>query len=258
MIHSTAIIDSKAQIDNSATIGAHVMIGPNVRIHKDVIIDHHAMVDNHTVVEEGVHVFPYAAVGGIPQDLKYKKTQGCFCKVGARTVIREFVTINAGADDDHITEVGEDCLLMAYSHLGHNAVVGNRVIMANSATLAGHVHIGDGAVIGGLVGIHQFVKVGKMVIVGGCSKVVKDLPPFMLADGNPAVIRAINKVGLHRKGFSEEQINKIKTAFRYLYRSDLMVSTALEKIKELGSDPEIMEIINFINNSDRGIAKGAK
>lgn len=258
MIHPSAIIDPKAQIDSSATIGAHVMIGPDVVIKKDAVIQHHAMVDNVTVIEEGVNIFPYAAIGGIPQDLKYKKSQKCFCKVGARTVLREFVTLNAGAEDGHPTEVGSDCLLMAYSHMGHNAVIGNRVIMANSATLAGHVHIDDQAVIGGLVGIHQFVKIGKMVIVGGCSKVVKDLPPFMLADGNPAVIRSINKVGLHRKGYSDEKIAKIKMAFKYLYRSDLMVSTALEKIKALGPDPEIMEIINFINNSDRGITKGAK
>ena len=258
MIHPTAIINPKAQIDSSATIGAHVMIGPDVVIKKDVVVQHHAMVDNVTVIGEGVTIFPYAAVGGIPQDLKYKKTQKCFCNVGARTVLREFVTLNAGAEDGHATEVGSDCLLMAYSHMGHNAVIGNRVIMANSATLAGHVRIDDGAVIGGLVGVHQFVRIGKMVIVGGCSKVVKDLPPFMLADGNPATIHSINKIGLQRKGFTSEKIARIKMAYRYLYRNGLIVSSALEKIKELGSDPEIMEIINFINDSDRGIVKGAK
>ncbi|EKD28678.1 MAG: Acyl-(Acyl-carrier-protein)-UDP-N-acetylglucosamine O-acyltransferase [uncultured bacterium] len=257
MIHKTAIIDKKAKIEKDVEIGPHVIIGPNVIIHSGVVIQHHACVDNHTEIHNDVNIFPFASVGSDPQDLKFKKGDEAYCTVGKRTVIREFVTINAGSKKDHITQIGSDCLLMAYSHLGHNAVIGNHVIIANVGTLAGHVHIDDNAIVGGLVGIHQFVKVGKMVIVGGCSKVVKDIPPFMLADGNPAEVRGINKIGLRRHNYTTKQSAAIKDAYKILYRSKLTRPQALKKLQDLTEEiPEVGDILDFIAKSNRGITKG--
>lgn len=257
MIHKTAIIDKKAEIESDVEIGAHVSIGPNVKIGKGVVIHHHASVDGWTEIGNDVKIFPYAALGGIPQDLKYK-TGKCICRIGARTVLREFVTVNCGAEPGGATQVGEDCMLMAYSHLGHNVTIGKNVIIANAGSLAGHVVVDDYANIGGLVGIHQFVHVGRMVFIGGCSKVIKDLPPFMIVDGNPAEVRYINKIGLQRRGFSSDIIAKIRRAFKILYKSGLNFSQALERLSELGNDKEILEIINFIKNSHRGITRGER
>lgn len=250
------MIDPKAEIDSSADVGAYVVIGPNVKIGPKVVLHHHCMVNNHTTLDEGVQVHPYASVGSVPQDLKYVGGD-CFLEVGKRTVIREFVTINAGTTEWNITRIGSDCLLMSYSHLGHNAVVGNNVVIANSGTLAGHVIIDDFAIIGGLVGIHQFVKIGKYTIVGGCSKVVKDLPPFMLVDGNPAKVRTINRVGLKRKGYTTKQIDLLKEAYLILYKRGFNVSQAKQHLGTLAeSSVEVREILNFIEASSRGIARG--
>jgi UDP-N-acetylglucosamine acyltransferase len=257
MIHSTAIVDPKAKIASDVDIGPYAFIGPDVILQQGVSIGHHASVTGYTEIGKEVKIYPFASVGDNPQDLKYKGER-CACKVGDRTVIREFVTINSGAKTQGpITQIGEDCLMMAYSHLGHNTVVGNGVVIANSGTLAGHVVVDDYAIIGGLVGVHQFVHIGTLTIVGGCSKVNKDLPPFMLADGIPARIHYINKVGLKRRGFQIKNISKIKETFILLYRSGLNVSQALKKLAPFTKEyPEIKTIIQFIKHSERGIAKG--
>ncbi|MBN2145533.1 MAG: acyl-ACP--UDP-N-acetylglucosamine O-acyltransferase [Candidatus Aureabacteria bacterium] len=257
MIHPTALIDPKAHIETDVLIGPHVVIGPDVQIHKGVSIHHHASIIGNTVIEKDVQIHSFASIGDIPQDLKYKKEK-CYCNVGERTVIREFATINAGVENQGpITQIGSDCLMMAYSHLGHNTIVGNHVVIANSGTLAGHVKVDDYAIIGGLVGVHQFVHIGTLTIVGGCSKVNKDLPPFMLADGIPARIHYINKVGLKRKGYDPEVISKIKETFILLYRSGLNVSQALEKLVPLSNKcSEVKAVVQFIKDSERGIARG--
>lgn len=259
MIDKTAMINKKAEIGENVNIGPYVMIGPNVKIHSNVTIESFASINGYTEISEKCHIFQSAVIGGIPQDLKYKGEK-CYCKIGKRSIIREFVTINAGSEKGNKTEVGDDCLLMAYAHLGHNAKIGNSVIIANAGTLAGHVEIQDNVILGGLVGIHQFVKIGKMVIIGGCSKIVKDIPPFMLADGNPASVHSINLIGLQRQGYSKETIQNIKDAFKILYKSKLNFSNATEKLKTIfgNKNKDINLIIDFIEKSERGITRGAR
>ena len=262
-IHSTAIVDKKAEVAGNVEIGPYAVIGPHVRLEPGVVVMHHASVSGNAVIESGAEIYPFCSIGGAPQDLKYKG-EPIYCRVGARTILRECVTINAGAKGPKgewpATQIGSDGMMMAYSHLGHNTVVGNAVVIANSGALAGHVTVGDSAIIGGLVGVHQFVHVGKMVIIGGCSKVVKDIPPYMLAQGNPAKVRYINKVGLRRKGLSAEALNHIKDAFVTLYASGLNVSQAFEKLQASSREfPEVKEILDFIEMSERGLAtRGSK
>ena len=177
-------------------------------------------------------------------------------EIGDRTTLREYVTVNAATNDGDVTRVGSDCHIMAYVHVAHDCIIGNEVIMANCATLAGHVQIEDQAIIGGLCGIHQFVRVGRLAITGGCSKLTQDLPPFMMADGNPLEVPAINSVGLKRRGIPEAVESLIKKAHRILYREGLSTRQALEKMeKEIELVPEIQHLINFIKSSERGIAK---
>ena len=275
-IHSTAIVDTKAEVASDVEIGPYTVIGPNVCLESGARIMHHVSISGNTVIESGAEIYPFCSIGGAPQDLKYRG-EPIYCQVGARTILREYVTINAGskgadskgadskgADSQGkkwpATQIGADSMMMAYAHLGHNTVVGSAVVIANSAALAGHVTVGDFAIIGGLVGVHQFVHVGKMVIIGGCSKVVKDIPPYMLAQGNPAKVRYINKVGLRRKGLSAEALHHIKQAFVTLYASGLNVSQAFEKLQASSKEfPEVKEILDFIEMSDRGLAtRGTK
>jgi UDP-N-acetylglucosamine acyltransferase len=260
-IHTTAIVDKKAEVSTDVEIGPYAVIGPNVRLESRVRVMHHASVFGNTVIESGVEIHPFCSIGGAPQDFKYKG-EPVYCRVGARTILREYVTINAGSNTDSkgtqgcpTTQIGSDSMMMAYAHLGHNTVVGSGVVIANSGALAGHVTVGDDAIIGGLVGVHQFVHIGKMVIIGGCSKVVKDIPPYMLAQGNPAKVRYVNKVGLRRKGFSPQAINHIKNAFVTLYAGGLNVSQAFEKLQVSAQESlEVKEILDFIEMSDRGLA----
>jgi UDP-N-acetylglucosamine acyltransferase len=189
------------------------------------------------------------------QDLKYKGGAPRV-EIGERTTIREYVTVNAATNDGDVTRVGSGCHIMAYVHVAHDCIVGNEVIMANCATLAGHVQIEDQAIIGGLCGIHQFVRVGRLAITGGCSKLTQDLPPFMMADGNPLEVRTINSVGLKRRGVPETTEGLIKKAHRILYREGLSTRQALEKLeREIELVPEIQHLINFIKSSERGIVK---
>ena len=259
MIHSTAIIEKSAKIDKDVQIGAHVVISGNVTIKSGAIIDHHAFIDCITEIGHDVHIHPFASVGSIPQDLKFKKGEPSYCFVGDRTVIREFTAINSGTGVDTPTRIGSDCLLMAYAHLGHNASIGNGVIIANAGTIAGHVEIADNVIIGGLTGIHQFVHIGELVIVGGCSKVVKDIPPYMLVDGNPSRVRSINTIGLQRKGYSKEVLSKLKDAFKILYKKGMTFSKAQSTLqKKLGDTLEVQKIISFIDNSERGLTGGKR
>jgi len=259
MIHPTAIIDKSAKIDKNVSIGAHVVISGNVTIKSGARIDHHSFIDCITEIGHDVHIHPFASVGSIPQDLKFTEGEKSYCFVGDRTVIREFTAINSGAGIDTPTKIGSDCLLMAYAHLGHNASIGDGVIIANAGTIAGHVEIDNNVIIGGLTGIHQFVHIGELAIVGGCSKVVKDIPPYMLVDGNPSRVRSINTIGLQRKEYPKEIIVKLKDAFKILYKKGLTVSKAKSILqKKLGDTEEVRKIINFIDNSERGLTGGKR
>ena len=174
--------------------------------------------------------------------------------IGSNTTLREYVTVNAATFDGDLTRVGDGCHIMAYAHIAHDCRVGNEVIMANCATLAGHVTIEDQAIIGGLSGVHQFVRIGRLSIIGGCSKVVQDVPPFLMTDGNPLAIRGLNKIGMKRKGFSDEALGELKVCHRTVYRKDLSTSRALEELDGLSlSTAEGLDFIRFIKESERGI-----
>jgi len=230
-------------------IGEQVVLGSGCRLHS------HIVIDGHTILGRENEIFPFASIGLKTQDLKWKggvtRTQ-----IGDRNTFREYVTIHSATGDGESTVVGSDNHILAYCHLAHNVTLGDYVIMSNVGTLAGHVTVGDHAVIGGLVAIHQFCRVGKMAMIGGCSKVVQDVPPFMLADGNPAQTRTINKVGLERRGVSEQAQTALKQAYKILFREGLTISNALVKIEqELPKLPEIEYLVRFARTSERGLSK---
>ena len=254
-IHSTAVVHPKAQIGDACEIGPYCVIGEHVVLGPACQLHSHVVIDGHTVLGRENAIFPFASIGLQTQDLKWKggitRTQ-----VGDRNTFREYVTINSATGDGETTIVGSDNHILAYSHLAHNVNIGNHVIMSNVGTLAGHVTVEDHAVIGGVVAIHQFCRIGKMSMIGGCSKVVQDVPPFMLADGNPAKTKTINKVGLERRGVSEEAQTALKQAYKILFREGLTISNALVKIeKELPKLPEIEHLLQFARTSERGLSK---
>jgi UDP-N-acetylglucosamine acyltransferase len=213
------------------------------------------VIDGHTTIGRENEIFPFASIGLKTQDLKWKggltRTQ-----IGDRNTFRECVTINSATGEGEVTTVGSNNHILAYCHLAHNVTLGNHIIMSNVGTLAGHVQVDDHAVIGGLVAIHQFCRVGRMAMIGGCSKVVQDVPPFMLADGNPAQTRTVNKVGLERRGVSEAAQVALKQAYKILFREGLTISNALARVQaELPPLPELEHLVQFARSSERGLSK---
>ncbi len=254
-VHPTAIVHPKAEIGDDCevgpycVIGEHVILGPGCRLHS------HVVIDGYTTLGHGNEVYPFASLGLKTQDLKWR---GGVTRtvIGDLNTFREHVTVHSATGDGEATVVGSRNYLLASSHVAHNVHLGNHIIMSNVATLAGHVTVEDCAVIGGLAAVHQFCRIGKMAIIGGCSKVVQDVPPFMLADGNPARTRTLNKVGLERNGISEKAQIALKQACRLLFREGLTISNALARIEaELESLPEIQHLIAFTRASERGISK---
>ncbi|NOU35412.1 MAG: acyl-ACP--UDP-N-acetylglucosamine O-acyltransferase [Kiritimatiellaceae bacterium] len=254
-IHSTAIVGEGAVLGADVKLGPYCIVGPGVKIGDGTELMAHAVVDGNTTIGAGCVIHPFARVGGPTQDLKFKGgAPGVI--VGDKTVIRECVTINAGTHDGEMTEVGSGCLLMAYSHIAHACKVGNGVIIANGTQLAGDVIIEDFAIIEGLCGVVQFRRIGTMAFLGGYTKATKDVPPYMIADGLDIEIRGFNKIGMERRGVSEESRNAIKEAYRILYRQKLPIAEALEQMeKELPSTPEVQHLINFIRASKVGIVR---
>lgn len=253
--HPTAVIHPGAQIGEGCEIGPYCVIGQHVVLGDGCRLHSHVVIDGHTVLGRENEIFPFASIGLKTQDLKWKggvtRTQ-----IGDRNTFREYVTIHSATSDGETTVVGSDNHILAYCHLAHNVTLGNHVIMSNVGTLAGHVTVEDHAVIGGLVAIHQFCRVGTMSMIGGCSKVVQDVPPFMLADGNPAQTRTVNKVGLDRRGVSEEAQTALKQAYKILFREGLTISNALVKIEaDLPKLPEIQHLLQFARTSERGLSK---
>jgi UDP-N-acetylglucosamine acyltransferase len=255
MIHPTAIIHPKAQIASSCQIGPYCVIGEHVVMGENCQLHSHVVIDGHTTLGSGNEIFPFASIGLKTQDLKWKggitRT-----RIGDNNTFREYVTIHSATSEGEVTEVGSGNHILAYCHLAHNVILGNDVIMSNVATLAGHVMVEDHAVIGGLAAIHQFCRIGAYSIIGGCSKVVQDVPPYMLADGNPAVTRTINKVGLERNKISEEAQTALKQAYKILFREKLTTQNALARIEaDLPQLPEIVHLCHFVRKSERGIGK---
>ena len=255
-IHKTAVVHPNAQIEEGVEIGPYSIIGENVKIGKNNVIGPHVVIEGWTEIGEGNKIFQFASIGAISQDLKYHGEKA-YLKIGSNNTIREYVTMNIGTEGGGgITQVGDNNLFMVGSHIAHDCILGSNIIVANVGTLAGHITVGDGAIIGGVVAIHQFCKIGKMAIIGGCSKVVQDIPPFMMADGHPALVRGLNLIGLKRKGFDRQAIHRIKDSHKILYRSNLNTSQALESLKDqFGDYEEIQTIIKFIEKTSRGIAK---
>ncbi|MEX1045216.1 MAG: acyl-ACP--UDP-N-acetylglucosamine O-acyltransferase [Chthoniobacterales bacterium] len=255
MIHPTAIVDPAAQVDSGARVGPYCVIGPDVVIGPETELQHHVTMMGPTTIGRGNFFFAYTSIGQKTQDLKYAG-EPTSLEIGDGNTFREFSTINRGTLPGTKTVVGSGGNFLAYSHIAHNCVVGDNVIFSNNGTLAGHVEVGDHAIIGGLTGIHQFCRVGRHAITGGCSKIVQDVPPFFIADGNPAEIRGINQVGLERAGFTAEAIRALKEAYRLLYRGNLNVKQSVEAIRqELPDLPELSELCQFIESSHRGIIR---
>jgi UDP-N-acetylglucosamine acyltransferase len=255
MIHPTAIIHPKAQIGSGCEIGAYCVIGENVILGENCRLHSHVVLDGHAKLGKGNEIFPFAAIGMKTQDLKFKGGNPRL-DIGDHNVFREGVTIHCATNDGDATIIGSNNLILIHAHVAHDCILGNGIIMSGYAGLAGHVEIGDSAVISGYVAVHQFCRIGKLAMIGGCSKVRQDIPPFMLADGEPAKILTINKIGLERNGISEEAQNALRTACKILFRESLTVSNALTKIEnDLPPLPEIKYLLDFVRASERGISK---
>ena len=229
-----------------------------MEIGKSTEIGAHAVVDGYTTIGEDCRIFTGACIGSPPQDLKYKDEKS-FLKIGNNNTIREYVTMNPGTDEGGVTSVGDGNLLMAYSHVAHDCKIGNGCVIANSGTLAGHVSVEDKVIIGGLAAIHQFVRVGKLSIIGGCSKIVKDIPPFSTCDGHPARVYGLNLIGLKRAGMTKEAISLLNKAFKILFYSGLSVRNAIDNTREtVESCVEVEYLLDFVKASERGVCRGGK
>ncbi len=255
-IHPSAIISPRARIGEGCDIGPFVTIGDDVELGARVRIDSHCVIDGRTRIGDETHVFPFVSIGLPPQDLKFSGEE-TETEIGKRNRIREFVTIHRGTKGGGgITRSGDDCFFMAQAHIAHDCLIGNDVIMANAATLAGHVVVEDAANIGAYSGVHQFCRVGREAYIGGYSVVVKDALPFALTVGNHAKCYGLNKVGMRRRGYSRETIDALHHAFHLLLAAKLNTTQAIERIRaEIKNVPEIDELVTFIESSERGVVK---
>lgn len=256
MIHATAIVHPSARIDASVSIGPYSIVGEQVKIGAGTKIASHVVIERWTEIGRDNQIFQFASVGAGPQDLKYKGEE-TWLVIGDRNRIREFATLHRGTvDGGGRTVVGNDNLLMAYSHVAHDCEVHNRIVMANAATLAGHVEVEDNAILGGLVAVHQFCRVGCHAMISGGAMIAQDIPPYTIAQGDRAKTIGINLVGLKRRGFPEATIRGIKNAYKLMFRSGLRMEEALKRIdSELGTIPEVQHFAAFIKGSQRGIAR---
>jgi UDP-N-acetylglucosamine acyltransferase len=257
-IHPTAILSKKAELGDDVTIGPYSVIGDNVTIGQATKIGAYCVIEGNTSLGRNCEIFTGAIIGSPPQDLKYKGEKS-FLEIGDNNIIREYCTFNPGTEENSRTRVGNDNLFMAYSHIAHDCLIGNDCVVANNGTLAGYVIVEDKAVIGGLVAIHQFVRIGALSIIGGCSKVVQDIPPYSTCDGHPARVYGLNLIGLRRHGISKDAIGQLSRAFKILFNEGLILKHSLEKIgKEISQTQEISALVKFIKNSQRGIAHSCR
>lgn len=255
-IHPTAIVDSKAELDTGVEVGAYATVGPDVKIGAGTVVQSHAYVVGHTTLGQRCEIFPFACVGMKTQDLKYQAGDITYVEVGDETVLREFSTLHLGTRPGEVTRVGSRSLIMAYCHIAHGCKIGNDVIMANATTLAGEVTVEDFVVLSGMIGIHQFCRVGTHAMIGGNTKIRQDCPPFMVTDNTGAEVRVLgpNMVGLQRRGFSTEVRSALKEAYKLIYREGLNRSQALERIKyEVADLPEVRTLLEFYATSTRGV-----
>jgi UDP-N-acetylglucosamine acyltransferase len=255
-IHPTAIIDSKAEIEKGVSIGPFCIIKEDVKIKKGTKLISNVIIEGNTEIGENCVIYPFTTIGLPPQDLKYKGEK-TGVKIGNNNIIREYITIHrASVSGDGITSIGDNNFLMAYVHIAHDCKIGSSIIMANLATLAGHVVVEDYAIIGGLVAIHQFTRIGAYAMVGGFSGVGQDIPPYTMASGARAKLFGLNTIGLKRHGFSEETINNLKKAYKILFREKLTLKEAFKKIQDnIPQSKEINHLIEFIKQNKRGICR---
>lgn len=254
-IHPTAVVDATAEISAGCIVGPYCIVGPDVRLGENCELRNHVALAGPAKIGANNLFYPFSSIGERSQDLKYAG-EPTYLEIGSDNVFREFCTVNRGTEPQTITRIGNSNNFLAYSHVAHDCTVGNHVIFSNNGTIAGHVTVEDHAIIGGLSGVHQFCRIGQHSIVGGCTKIVQDLPPFMIADGNPAKVRGVNLVGLERRGFDPSSIRLIREAYRLLYRGKINVQQAIEKIRsEMEQTEEISHLVAFVENSQRGIIR---
>ena len=255
-ISPLAVVDPNAQIAETADIGPFCTIGPNVTIGGGTKLMSHVVVDGHTKLGGDCIVYPYVTLGIASQDLKHELDSVTYTEIGDRNMIREFVSVHSGTEPESTTKIGNDCALLAHSHVAHNCAVGNHVVMSHSATLGGHVLVGDHANIGGLSAVHQFCHVGEAAMVAGMARVVQDVLPFTIAEGFPAHMRVINKVGMERAGYAGDDIKAVRKAFRILFARELRLEQAIEEVMaEFGDSPHVQKMLTAINDSQRGLAR---
>jgi UDP-N-acetylglucosamine acyltransferase len=254
-IHKTAVIHPEAQLADSVVIGPYSVIGPQVKVEANVRIGSHCVLEGRTTIGADCQIFTGAVIGSIPQDKKHRPEDEVYLIIGENNIIREYVTLNPGTlEGGGRTIIGNNNLLMAYTHVAHDCRIGNNCVMANNATLAGHVTLEDNVVIGGLSAVHQFVRLGRLSIIGGCSKVVQDIPPFSMCDGHPARVYGLNLVGLRRAKVPAAQISVLKNAFKVLFNSGLTKSHAIEKVAlEASPCPELEHLLFFAKTTERGL-----
>jgi UDP-N-acetylglucosamine acyltransferase len=255
-IHPTALVAPDAELDPSVEVGAYAVIGPGVQVGANTRIGPHAVVQGPTRIGADNQIFQFASVGSAPQDKKYRG-EPTRLEIGDRNVIRECVTLNRGTTKEAgVTTIGDDNLFMAYSHVAHDCHVGNQCVLANNATLGGHVHLGDWVIMGGLSGVHQFCKVGAHAFIANNAAVTRDVPPYVMAVGQPAAAHSINSEGLKRRGFTPEQIRNLRNAFRLLYRSGLKLDDATAQLAAIAQEqPEVRLIVEFLPQSTRSIVR---
>jgi len=254
-IHETAIIAEGAVLEDGVKIGPYCVIGKDVKIGKNTLLESHVVIEGITEIGEGNKIHSFASIGKDSQDLKYKG-EPTKTIIGNNNKIREFVTIHRGTTDRWETRVGDNNLIMAYVHIAHDVIVGDNCIFSNNATLAGHVTVDSNALVGGLTPVHQFCRIGSYSMTGGASAINQDICPFVLAEGNKAKVRGLNSVGLRRRGFSNEEISNLKKAYKLIFRSGMPLKEAVEELKATyGEDKNVMYLVDFIEKSDRGIAR---
>lgn len=256
-IHLTAIVDPGAQIGADVVIGPYCIIGDKVEIGDGSWLQHHVTVLGPSKIGKNNRFHAYASIGQQSQDLKYAG-EPTYLEIGDDNNFREFVTVNRGTMPGTKTIIGSHNHLLSYAHIAHDCIVGSYCIFSNNGTLAGHVTVEDHVILGGLTAVHQFCRLGKFAITGGCSKIVQDVAPFTIADGNPARARGINQIGLQRHGYSDEQVLALRAAFKTIYRSKLNIGQALEQLRASSPDANVQHVIDFVSSSQRGITTAGR
>lgn len=255
MIHTTAIIDARAELASDVQVGPYTVIGPDVKIGAGTVIGPHVVIQGPTTIGRDNRIFQFASVGEACQDKKYKGEPTAL-EIGDNNVIREHVTIHRGTvQDNGLTRIGHNNLLMVGVHVAHDCMIGNDNIFANTTGIAGHVHIGDGVILGGMTGVHQFCRIGSYAMTAGCSLVVKDIPAYVMVGGNPAASRSMNFEGMRRRGWSAEVIGQLRQAYKTVFRQGLTLEQALEKLGQLEAGPELQLFIDSLRASERGITR---